>query len=208
MSGRLRNGNIAHQAHSHVPQQWQAYQGQQPQIQCLTLPGSNLLYYPSTALAPTTVPTALAPLTLEQQQPLSKASYQHYKTVTTINLDCRLDLKTTALHTRNVEYNPKHFAAVRIRDPKMTVLTFASGKMTGAKLEDDSQLASHKYAKIVQKLGSDAKLLGVQHSKHHGELRVWHIAVGSLVATNLRFSLVLCTTSSSPRSYSSYSCHR
>lgn len=81
--------------------------------------------------------------------------------VATVNLDCRLDLKTIALHARNAEYNPKRFAAVimRIREPKTTALIFASGKMvvTGAKSEDDSKLASRKYARIVQKLGFNAK---------------------------------------------------
>lgn len=61
--------------------------------------------------------------------------------VATVNLECRLDLKTIALHARNAEYNPKRFAAVimRIREPKTTSLIFASGKMvvTGAKSEDD-----------------------------------------------------------------------
>ncbi|KAF2236877.1 TBP-domain-containing protein [Viridothelium virens] len=81
--------------------------------------------------------------------------------VATVNLDCRLDLKTIALHARNAEYNPKRFAAVvmRIRDPKTTALIFASGKMvvTGAKSEDSSRLASRKYARIIQKLGFNAK---------------------------------------------------
>ena len=81
--------------------------------------------------------------------------------VATVNLDCRLDLKTIALHARNAEYNPKRFAAVimRIRNPKTTALIFASGKMvvTGAKSEDDSKLASRKYARIIQKLGFNAK---------------------------------------------------
>ncbi|KAL9629491.1 MAG: hypothetical protein Q9164_006858 [Protoblastenia rupestris] len=81
--------------------------------------------------------------------------------VATVNLDCRLDLKTIALHARNAEYNPKRFAAVimRIREPKTTALIFASGKMvvTGAKSEDDSRLASRKYARIIQKLGFNAK---------------------------------------------------
>ncbi|WWC60016.1 TATA-box-binding protein [Kwoniella dejecticola CBS 10117] len=81
--------------------------------------------------------------------------------VATVNLECRLDLKTIALHARNAEYNPKRFAAVvmRIRDPKTTALIFASGKMvvTGAKSEDDSRLASRKYARIIQKLGFDAR---------------------------------------------------
>ena len=57
--------------------------------------------------------------------------------------------------------NLKRFAAVimRIRDPKTTALIFASGKMvvTGAKSEDDSKLASRKYARIIQKLGFNAK---------------------------------------------------
>lgn len=83
--------------------------------------------------------------------------------VATVNLDCRLDLKTIALHARNAEYNPKRFAAVimRIRDPKTTALIFASGKMvvTGAKSEDDSRLASRKYARIIQKLGFNAKFM-------------------------------------------------
>jgi transcription initiation factor TFIID TATA-box-binding protein len=81
--------------------------------------------------------------------------------VATVNLDCRLDLKTIALHARNAEYNPKRFAAVimRIREPKTTALIFASGKMvvTGAKSEDASKLASRKYARIIQKLGFNAK---------------------------------------------------
>lgn len=81
--------------------------------------------------------------------------------VATVNLDCKLDLKTIALHARNAEYNPKRFAAVimRIREPKTTALIFASGKMvvTGAKSEQDSKLASRKYARIIQKIGFDSK---------------------------------------------------
>ncbi|KAJ8630760.1 hypothetical protein MRB53_024083 [Persea americana] len=51
--------------------------------------------------------------------------------VSTVNLDCKLDLKAIALQARNAEYNPKRFAAVimRIREPKTTALIFASGKM-------------------------------------------------------------------------------
>lgn len=76
--------------------------------------------------------------------------------VSTVNLDCKLDLKTIALKARNAEYNPKRFAAVimRIREPKTTALIFASGKMvcTGAKSEELSRIAARKYAKIIQKL--------------------------------------------------------
>ncbi|KAF8626269.1 hypothetical protein AX15_004943 [Amanita polypyramis BW_CC] len=112
---------------------------------------------------PTPVPSTPAPLTLEQQHITAVEGIVPtlQNIVATVNLDCRLDLKTIALHARNAEYNPKRFAAVimRIRDPKTTALIFASGKMvvTGAKSEDDSRLASRKYARIVQKLGFDAK---------------------------------------------------
>ncbi|KAJ4963184.1 hypothetical protein NE237_023123 [Protea cynaroides] len=81
--------------------------------------------------------------------------------VSTVNLDCKLDLKAIALQARNAEYNPKRFAAVimRIREPKTTALIFASGKMvcTGAKSEQESKLAARKYARIIQKLGFPAK---------------------------------------------------
>lgn len=122
----------------------------------------NALAGPSTP-APTAVPATPAPLTLEQQHITAVEGIVPtlQNIVATVNLDCRLDLKTIALHARNAEYNPKRFAAVimRIRDPKTTALIFASGKMvvTGAKSEDDSRLASRKYARIVQKLGFDAK---------------------------------------------------
>lgn len=112
---------------------------------------------------PTSVPATPAALTLEQQHITAVEGIVPtlQNIVATVNLDCRLDLKTIALHARNAEYNPKRFAAVimRIRDPKTTALIFASGKMvvTGAKSEDDSRLASRKYARIVQKLGFDAK---------------------------------------------------
>ncbi|MBZ3872100.1 TATA-box-binding protein [Sciurus carolinensis] len=83
--------------------------------------------------------------------------------VSTVNLGCKLDLKTIALRARNAEYNPKRFAAVimRIRELRTTVLIFSSGKMvcTGAKSEEQSRLAARKYARVVQKLGFPAKFL-------------------------------------------------
>ncbi|KAI6192807.1 Transcription factor TFIID [Aphelenchoides fujianensis] len=81
--------------------------------------------------------------------------------VSTVNLGVPLDLKKIALHSRNAEYNPKRFSAVvmRIREPRTTALLFSSGKIvvTGAKSENQSRLASRKFARIVQKLGFDAK---------------------------------------------------
>jgi TATA-box binding protein (TBP) (component of TFIID and TFIIIB) len=34
--------------------------------------------------------------------------------VATVNLDCRLDLKTIALHARNAEYNPKVLTFLKV----------------------------------------------------------------------------------------------
>lgn len=80
--------------------------------------------------------------------------------VSTVNMDCKLDLKEIALRARNAEYNPKRFAAViiRIREPKTTALVFTSGKMvcTGAKSEEQSKLAARKYARMIQKLGYES----------------------------------------------------
>lgn len=77
--------------------------------------------------------------------------------VATVNLNCKLDLKQIALKAKNAEYNPKRFAAVimRIREPKTTALIFASSKMviTGAKSENASRMAAHKYTRIINKLG-------------------------------------------------------
>ncbi|CAI8501781.1 unnamed protein product [Hanseniaspora opuntiae] len=69
--------------------------------------------------------------------------------VATVNLDCKLDLKTIALHARNAEYNPKRFAAVimRIREPKTTALIFASGIIQ--KIGFDSKFKDFKIQNIV-----------------------------------------------------------
>ncbi|CAL9058135.1 TATA-box-binding protein 1-like [Musa acuminata AAA Group] len=104
---------------------------------------------------------------LEESQPVDLSLHpsgivpRFQNIVSTVNLDCRLDLPAIAIQARNAEYNPKRFAAVimRIRDPKTTALVFASGKMvcTGAKSEQQSNLAARKYARIIQKIGFPVK---------------------------------------------------
>lgn len=58
---------------------------------------------------PSAVPSTPAPLTLEQQHITAVDGIVPtlQNIVATVNLDCRLDLKTIALHARNAEYNPK-----------------------------------------------------------------------------------------------------
>lgn len=113
--------------------------------------------------------------------------------VSTVNLNCKLDLKKIALHARNAEYNPKRFAAVimRIREPRTTALIFSSGKMvcTGAKSEDDSRLAARKYARIVQKLGFPAKFMEFKIQNMVGSCDVkFPIRLEGLVLTHSQFS--------------------
>jgi transcription initiation factor TFIID TATA-box-binding protein len=78
--------------------------------------------------------------------------------VSTANLNCKLDLRHIAMHTKNCEYKPKRFAAaiMRIREPKTTALIFASGKMvcTGAKSEEMSETAAKQYARNIKKVGN------------------------------------------------------
>ena len=63
----------------------------------------------STPPAPYAAPATPAPLTLEQQHITAVEGIipTLQNIVATVNLDCRLDLKTIALHARNAEYNPK-----------------------------------------------------------------------------------------------------
>ena len=64
---------------------------------------------PSASSVPTPMPSTPVPLTLEQQHITAVEGIVPtlQNIVATVNLDCRLDLKTIALHARNAEYNPK-----------------------------------------------------------------------------------------------------
>lgn len=77
--------------------------------------------------------------------------------VSTVNLGIELPLMYINTRTRNSEYNPARFMGLimRIRNPRATALIFHSGKIvcTGARSEEDSYLATRKFARIIQKLG-------------------------------------------------------
>src|SRR5436305_1938309 len=82
---------------------------------------------------------------------------------------------------------------MRIREPKTTALIFASGKMvvTGAKSEDDSKLASRKYARIIQKLGFNAKFTDFKIQNIVGSCDVkFPIRLEGLAYTHGHFSSV------------------
>ncbi|XP_041043589.1 TATA-box-binding protein isoform X2 [Carcharodon carcharias] len=154
-----------------------------------TLPGITSHY-----ASPMTPMTPITPAT-----PASESSGivpQLQNIVSTVNLGCKLDLKTIALRARNAEYNPKRFAAVimRIREPRTTALIFSSGKMvcTGAKSEEQSRLAARKYARVVQKLGFPAKFLDFKIQNMVGSCDVkFPIRLEGLVLTHQQFSRTL-----------------
>lgn len=80
---------------------------------------------------------------------------------------------------------------MRIREPRTTALIFSSGKMvcTGAKSEEDSRLAARKYARIVQKLGFQAKFLDFKIQNMVGSCDVkFPIRLEGLVLTHSQFS--------------------
>ncbi|KAM3877153.1 LOW QUALITY PROTEIN: TATA-box-binding protein [Diretmus argenteus] len=150
------------------------------------LPGNTPLY--NTPLTPMTPVTPATPASES-----SGIVPQLQNIVSTVNLGCKLDLKTIALRARNAEYNPKRFAAVimRIREPRTTALIFSSGKMvcTGAKSEEQSRLAARKYARVVQKLGFPAKFLDFKIQNMVGSCDVkFPIRLEGLVLTHQQFS--------------------
>lgn len=90
------------------PSQPQVSQMQPPSTAPPMANSVTALAGPSTP-APSVVPATPAPLTLEQQHITAVEGIVPtlQNIVATVNLDCRLDLKTIALHARNAEYNPK-----------------------------------------------------------------------------------------------------
>ena len=108
----------------------------------------------------------------------------------TINLDCKLDLKIIAMQARNTEYNPKRFVAVimRIRKRRTTALLFHSGNMvcTGAKDEDESRIAARKFGRIIQKLGFSVKFTNFKIQNMVGSCNLhFKIALKNLFNENI-----------------------
>ncbi|CAB3402662.1 unnamed protein product [Caenorhabditis bovis] len=164
--------------------------------QSLAVPMTPLNYhheqYRDNMLAPqSNIPTTAMPQTPASQLDIPMPTLQNI--VSTVNLGVQLDLKKIALHARNAEYNPKRFAAVimRIREPRTTALIFSSGKMvcTGAKSEEASRLAARKYARIVQKLGFQAKFTEFMVQNMVGSCDVrFPIQLEGLCLTHAQFS--------------------
>ncbi|XP_058787464.1 TATA-box-binding protein-like isoform X2 [Vicia villosa] len=81
--------------------------------------------------------------------------------VSTVNLGCKLDLKSIKLQAPTAEYNPQRHPSVsmRIKAPESKAQISSSGIMvcTGAKSESQSKLAASKFVAIIRKMGFPAK---------------------------------------------------
>lgn len=79
----------------------------------------------------------------------------------TVSVDCELNLQYINSHTRNSEYSPSRFNGVvmRLREPRCTALIFRTGKIvcTGARTEEQANLGTRMFARILQKLGFPVK---------------------------------------------------
>ncbi|XP_049868520.1 uncharacterized protein LOC126368549 [Pectinophora gossypiella] len=119
--------------------------------------------------------TALTPMPSGTSQ--AKNSIKIQNCVSTVSLGCELRLLDIYCRTRFSEYNPARFQGVvmKILEPRATALVFRSGKIvcTGARNEHDSYIAARKIARIIQKLGFQAKFLDfkIQNFIATGDLR-------------------------------------
>ncbi len=77
--------------------------------------------------------------------------------VATANLNPELNLDAIAIGLDNTEYEPEQFPGLvyRMRDPKVVLLLFGSGKIvcTGAKSIEDAERAAEKVKKKLEELG-------------------------------------------------------
>ncbi|MCX8172084.1 MAG: TATA-box-binding protein, partial [Archaeoglobaceae archaeon] len=75
-----------------------------------------------------------------------------------LGTDLNLNAIAVGLGLENVEYEPEQFPGLvyRLRDPRVVVLIFGSGKMvvTGGKSPEDAQ-------KAVEKISSELRMLGL-----------------------------------------------
>ena len=76
--------------------------------------------------------------------------------VSTVELNCNLNLNEIALQLKNTYYNPKRFTGLimRIKEPKTTALIFPNGNLVclGAKNEEVSKKACRTFAKMIKSL--------------------------------------------------------
>ncbi|MGH0152691.1 UNVERIFIED_CONTAM: hypothetical protein FKN15_027813 [Acipenser sinensis] len=123
------------------------------------------------------------------------AEVQYWNIVSTVNLGCKLDLKTIALRARNAEYNPKvrvEYILHNCQKLHITARASCTGSDVNAEVqycEEQSRLAARKYARVVQKLGFPAKFLDFKIQNMVGSCDVkFPIRLEGLVLTHQQFS--------------------
>ncbi|XP_022701385.1 TATA-box-binding protein-like, partial [Varroa jacobsoni] len=108
--------------------------------------------------------------------------------LSTINVGCRLDLRVIAQHALNADYNPEFFSGLvmRLKEPRATALMFSSGRIvvTGTRSEDSSRLAARKFARILQKIGFEARF---------EEFRVRNVVASCSIGSELNIEGIFLT---------------
>lgn len=80
--------------------------------------------------------------------------------VCSFSLGCHLNLRTIALNGHNVEYRRESgMVTMKLRKPSVTASVWSSGKITctGATSEDEATIGARRIARVIQKLGFNAK---------------------------------------------------
>ncbi|XP_032514937.2 uncharacterized protein LOC116768354 [Danaus plexippus] len=128
----------------------------------ITLTPTHRTFTPQTpSVNPHNSMSAITPMASAVNQ--AKNSIKFQNCISTVSLDCELNLLDIYCRTRFSEYNPARFNGVvmKILEPRATALVFRSGKIvcTGAKNGHDSYIAARKFARIIQKLGFPVKFV-------------------------------------------------
>ncbi|KAK7571106.1 hypothetical protein V9T40_014710 [Parthenolecanium corni] len=80
--------------------------------------------------------------------------------VCSFSLGCHLNLRQIALNGHNVEYRRENgMVSMKLRKPQITASVWSSGKITctGATSEEEARAGARRIARVIQKLGFDAK---------------------------------------------------
>lgn len=80
--------------------------------------------------------------------------------VCSFSLGCHLNLRQIALNGHNVEYRRESgMVSMKLRKPQITASVWSSGKITctGATSEEEARAGARRIARVIQKLGFNAK---------------------------------------------------
>nr|XP_020472326.1 TATA-box-binding protein-like [Monopterus albus] len=155
------------------------YSSQNPTAAAELPGGSSTLEQGASAVCPMTLVMPVNHVT-----ELPKIIPKITNVVATARLGCSLDLNFIAHNTWNVEYNPQWPSRLimRIRKPRTTAMIYRSGKIIciGATSEQESRVATRRFARKVQKLGFPVSFLDFMIQTVSGTFRTFPVSLEQL----------------------------